>query len=1098
MCARARAASSATRSAGGRLGREQPQRAAEQPRRGRRVARGRRLARLAQHRDGGGVAVTAGVLDVVGARRGRGAARGERGGAALVGAEAPAAGRGLVDRAAHERVPEAEAARHVRGADEVAAQQLVERVHRRGLGTPAAAAASSGSNGSPATAAPSRTRRAPADRTASSSASAAATARGTCTPASETSVAAASPRLAPRRARELLEVERVPAALRVERRGHGGADARAEQRARLVAAQRLELEAASACPARRARSSATASRSGTCRGRSATTIRTARVGRAAQQRAEQLERPGVRPVQVVEQQHERLRRRQRLQQPAEGAVRAVAIALRRRAGRRQRREHVRELGARLARRARRAGAARAPGRTRPGRRRRARTAARARAPTRCPPSTSQPRRSARAPSSASRRVLPMPGSPSSSSAAARPRSSSASDCSREPSSAARPTICSTATAIALSRASITAARARNQGLRSGSRPDVRDGRAAQQAPPMPCFLIHHRHEPHECGVVFASFRGPREPAAPPRDARLVPVRRARDLVDGAGRQRRRRARAPPLLRRPARHRNQGRRGRHPMTRKSRRARGGTVVLGGGFAGASVARRLGRRGATIVNPTNFMLYTPLLPEAAAGSIEPRHVVVPLRTMCPHAELLMGSAVGLDLERRVVEVDSEAGRFAIEYAELVVALGSVTRMPAVPGLREHALGLKDLTDAIRLRNHVLRQIELADAAPETAARRLTFVFAGAGFAGVEALAELQELAAGALRRHPRLAGVQPRWVLVDRAPRILGQMPAASRAPRRGRSPGAASRSPPRPRWPRSTRPARCSSDGRRIETATVVWTAGVAANPLAARLGLPVDERGRLRVDETLQVRRRAGGLGARRLRRRPERGDAGRARPGDLPARAAPGPPARAQPARRAAPLPLSHARPDGHARAPPRHRRRRGAAGPRPARLAHRPRLPPRSPCPSPRVASACWRTGPPPRSSAATSLPSRLPTPSPDRPKESTMFAQSYPSLEAFYAADFRRRHSRERDLGPALARSRQRRRSAPPGCREPARSTCSCTTASTAAAARSTSSTAASRCARSCARFAGYRDVCGHAGSLLWFLDRAEGARAFPAAA
>ena len=89
-----------------------------------------------------------------------------------------------------------------------------------------------------------------------------------------------------------------------------------------------------------------------------------------------------------------------------------------------------------------------------------------------------------------------------------------------------------------------------------------------------------------------------------------------------------------------------------MTPKSRRARGGTVVLGGGFAGASVARRLGRHGATIVNPTNFMLYTPLLPEAAAGSIEPRHVVVPLRTMCPHAELLMGSAAGLDLERRIV--------------------------------------------------------------------------------------------------------------------------------------------------------------------------------------------------------------------------------------------------------------------------------------------------------------------------------------------------------------------------------------------------------------------------------------------------------------
>jgi NADH:ubiquinone reductase (H+-translocating) len=176
-----------------------------------------------------------------------------------------------------------------------------------------------------------------------------------------------------------------------------------------------------------------------------------------------------------------------------------------------------------------------------------------------------------------------------------------------------------------------------------------------------------------------------------------------------------------------------------------------------------------------------------------------------------------------------------------------------MPAVPGLREHALALKDLTDAIRLRNHVLRQIELADAAPETAARRLTFVFAGAGFAGVETLAELQELASGALRRHPRLKDVQPRWVLVDRAPRILGQAPAGLA--------GSAARTLGRRGVEIATEAALASvdatgavlSDGRRIETATVVWTAGVAASPVTARLGLPVDERGRLRVDETLRV-----------------------------------------------------------------------------------------------------------------------------------------------------------------------------------------------------------------------------------------------------
>ena len=283
------------------------------------------------------------------------------------------------------------------------------------------------------------------------------------------------------------------------------------------------------------------------------------------------------------------------------------------------------------------------------------------------------------------------------------------------------------------------------------------------------------------------------------------------------------------------------------------ARGGTLVLGGGFAGAYVARNLARKGATIVNPANFMLYTPLLPEAAAASIEPRHVTVPLRKMCPHGDLLLGRATDLDARRRVVRVETDAGRFDVHYHDLVVALGSVTRMPAVPGLREHAHQLKDVGDAIGLRNHVLRQIELADAAPHSAHRRLTFVFAGAGYAGVEAIAELQELAAGALRRHRRLRGISPRWVLVDHAPRILGQTPeslarfAARTLERRGIEilNGAALAS--------VDDGGATLSDGTRIPARTVVWTAGVEANPLVERLGLPVDDRGRVRVDETLAV-----------------------------------------------------------------------------------------------------------------------------------------------------------------------------------------------------------------------------------------------------
>ena len=293
--------------------------------------------------------------------------------------------------------------------------------------------------------------------------------------------------------------------------------------------------------------------------------------------------------------------------------------------------------------------------------------------------------------------------------------------------------------------------------------------------------------------------------------------------------------------------------------RTRVAKGGVLILGGGFAGSYVARELGRSGATIVNPNNFMLYTPLLPEAAAGSVEPRHVTVPLRTMAPHSELLLGKAVAHDPGRRVVEVESEAGRFHISYAELVVALGAVTRMPALPGLHEHALGLKNLADAIDLRNHVLRQLELADATPESASRRLTFVFAGAGFAGVEVLAELHELVADALKAHPRLAGVEPRWLLIDGAERILHQMPA--QLARHAHKSLAARGIEILTKTTLASVDARGAtlSDGRRIDTETLVWTAGVTPNPILPELGLPLDERGRVRVDERLRV------LGARHI-----------------------------------------------------------------------------------------------------------------------------------------------------------------------------------------------------------------------------------------
>jgi NADH:ubiquinone reductase (H+-translocating) len=277
-----------------------------------------------------------------------------------------------------------------------------------------------------------------------------------------------------------------------------------------------------------------------------------------------------------------------------------------------------------------------------------------------------------------------------------------------------------------------------------------------------------------------------------------------------------------------------------------------LVLGGGFAGAYVARLLRDRQATIVSPENFMLYTPLLPEAAAGTLEPRHTVVPLRVMCPRAELLLGRIDSLDLEARTA---TGAGR-TIRWRDLVVALGAVPRTLPVPGLAEHGLAFKSLADAIYLRNHVLQQLELAAGArdAEERVRRLTFVFVGAGYAGVEALAELSDLAEDALRYYPQLHSTPRRWVLVDAASRILPEIPpplgdyAATELRKRGIEiqVGTTLES--------VSADAAVLGNGTRIVTNTLVWTAGVAPNPLLREWSLPLDERGRVEVDEFLRVR----------------------------------------------------------------------------------------------------------------------------------------------------------------------------------------------------------------------------------------------------
>jgi NADH dehydrogenase len=285
-------------------------------------------------------------------------------------------------------------------------------------------------------------------------------------------------------------------------------------------------------------------------------------------------------------------------------------------------------------------------------------------------------------------------------------------------------------------------------------------------------------------------------------------------------------------------------------------RQGTLILGGGFGGAYVARLLAKRGATIVSPDSAMLYTPVLPEVAAGALEPRHAVVPLRAMCPHADIVRGRAVALDEEARRVTVETELGPRDLHYERLVLALGAVPRVPPIPGLAEHGLGFKQLGDAIHLRDRILRQLERAEADRANAERHLTFVFVGAGYAGVEALAELHQLVSDAARHYAVLREVPQRWVLVDGGPQVLSEVSPrlADYTARLLRKRGVELRLATRLA---SVEPhAVTLSDGTRMATETLVWTAGVTPNPLLRQLGVPLDERGRVLVDSSLRVHER--------------------------------------------------------------------------------------------------------------------------------------------------------------------------------------------------------------------------------------------------
>ena len=291
-----------------------------------------------------------------------------------------------------------------------------------------------------------------------------------------------------------------------------------------------------------------------------------------------------------------------------------------------------------------------------------------------------------------------------------------------------------------------------------------------------------------------------------------------------------------------------------------------VIVGGGFGGFYAARRLEkvlpRQSAriTLISDVNFMLYTPLLPGAASGTLEPRHVVVPIREELGCTDIRLGRLTGLDPAKSRVHYRSNLGEdVTLGYDQIILALGSVSRVLPLPGLAEHGLGFKTIAEATALRNRALTNLEMAEAIDDPKDREpfLTFVFVGAGYAGVEGIAELQDYVADTIERYPRCRTQGTRFVLVEALDQIMPEIPpdlaefAASELRARGIEIRCGTR------MDSVTEDSVILSDGDRIPARLLAWTAGVKPPALVRELGLPLDVGGRIAVDETLRVKGQA-------------------------------------------------------------------------------------------------------------------------------------------------------------------------------------------------------------------------------------------------
>ncbi|MFJ6195234.1 NAD(P)/FAD-dependent oxidoreductase [Micromonospora sp. NPDC092111] len=287
-----------------------------------------------------------------------------------------------------------------------------------------------------------------------------------------------------------------------------------------------------------------------------------------------------------------------------------------------------------------------------------------------------------------------------------------------------------------------------------------------------------------------------------------------------------------------------------------------LVVGAGHVGLYAALRLSKKLSSreaevvVVDPQPHMTYQPFLPEAAAGNISPRHSVVPLRRELRKCKVVAGTVTRIDHARKTAVVQPIAGPTReIPYDHVVVAPGSVSRTLPIPGLHEHGIGFKTIGEAIYLRNHVLDRLDVAAVTPDADVRRsaLTFTFVGGGYAGIEALAEMEDMARDALRYYPELEPADMRWVLVEATQRVLPEV---------DRDMGAYTVQQLLKRnmdIRLDTRLESCVdgvvklSDGDSFRSDTIVWTAGVKPSPMLDKTDFPRDERRRVTCLPTLQV-----------------------------------------------------------------------------------------------------------------------------------------------------------------------------------------------------------------------------------------------------